>query len=261
MRDISAAFVGRAKARSAVPAAILLAPAVAGTLRFARPTRVRHMDANTMPTSARIARICLFLVAAIALSGGPLRAANAACPDEATARQGYKFEDSSGATGEVQFKGADQDVAFKSRTAEIHQRFTNNGHVMLASALSINNRTSQQTYTFAPMPPVLDAVGKTAEYVASMRAEAADGRVNTATRFDIKRKVIAAERVTIGECSYDTLVLVAETERSGDMAQKLVTRMNWSPVLARFVKAETTITTPPADKPVVTNWAITRVGF
>jgi hypothetical protein len=184
--------------------------------------------------------------------------ASAECPDEATAQRGYKFEDSTGAVGEQQTNGSDQLAVIRSAGRETRVRFTNGGQVILESSVVSDKLTLQQTYAYEKTPPLLESVGQSAEYGSSMRAS---GYTNT-TWFYTRRKVVGEERVSIGECSYETLIFTSETDsKYGDIVRKITSKAHWSPVLAKYVKVETTVVTPPSDKPVVTNFSLVRIGF
>jgi hypothetical protein len=184
--------------------------------------------------------------------------ANGRCLDEATARLGYKFQDSQGGIGEVQFNGAQQTVVTQRGGREVRQTFANDGQVMTESSGDTGKGTVHQLITFQATPVLLDSVGQSDQYGSIARSDGGgSGVAYTFTR----RRVTGVERVSIEDCSYDTLIIAAEIDLSGDVVLKITSKTNWSPVLAKFVKAEITAMTPPDNKPIVTNFALVRVGF
>ena len=197
-----------------------------------------------------------YLLAGILLCASWQSVAGAQCPDQTTAAKGYKFEDNAGATGEQQTQGTEQLAVIKSPGRELRQRFINNGQFMVESTTVTDKLTLQLVNTLETLPPMLDAVGQSSDFGWSTRS--GDGPTSW---FYTRRKVVGAERVTIGECAYDTLVIVAETESTGEVARKQTMTANWSPVLAKYVKADITMVVLPANKPVVTNWMLVRVGL
>jgi hypothetical protein len=187
--------------------------------------------------------------------------ASAACLDQATASRGYKFQDSAGTVGEIKFKGTDQSVLLQSSGSETRQEFASSGQVLMETSTTTNgNPASHQIYMYTTVPDLLDAVGKTTEYFATVHT-LAPGKPDVLSYFYGNRKIVEAERVTIGECSYDTFVLQGETVGMGVIMQKSIARLNWSPILARYVKSATTTYRPPIKDPVVVNWTVVRVGF
>jgi hypothetical protein len=184
--------------------------------------------------------------------------ANGRCLDQATARLGYKFQDSQGAVGEVQFNGAEETVVMHSGGRELRQTFANDGQVMTESSVDTGKGIVHQTITFQMAPVLLDSVGQSAEFGSISHME---GRGGNAAYMFTRRRVTGAERVSIEDCTYDTLVIVSETDRSGDVVQKVTSKANWSPVLAKAVKAEITTIMSPGNKPIVTNYMLMRVGF
>jgi hypothetical protein len=187
--------------------------------------------------------------------------ASAACLDRATAPRGYKFQDSAGTIGEVKFRGTDQSVMLQSSGSETRQEFANSGQVLQETSITTNGKlTLHQIYMYTALPDLLDAVGKTTEYFATVHT-LAEGKPDVLSYYYGTRKIVEAERVTIGDCPYDTLVLQGETVGMGVVMQKSIARLNWSPILAKYVKSATTTYMPPTKAPVVVNWSVVRAGF
>jgi hypothetical protein len=180
----------------------------------------------------------------------------AQCPDQATAPKGYIFEDSAGATGEQRTVGMDQLVVIKSIGREIRQRFTNGGQILLESSVQMETLRLGQVNTFEIVPEKLDAVGQAAEYRYLSHF---GGRIETTALFVERRRVEATQTLSIGGCTYETLLIVTESDRSGDMSLKTTTVAHWSPVLERFVKTEATSDVAPVGRPVVNHWMLKSV--
>jgi hypothetical protein len=187
--------------------------------------------------------------------------ASAACLDQAAASRGYKFQDSAGTVGEVKFKGTDQSVLLQNSGSETRQEFANGGQVLMESSTTVNgNPASHQIYMYTTVPELLDAVGKSTEYFATVHT-LAPGKPDVLSYYHGTRKAVEAERVAIGDCTYDTLVVLGESVGMGVVMQKVITKINWSLILARYVKIATTTYIPPAKDPVVANSTMVRVGF